>query len=407
MNNISICQTLVINCGSSSIKFALIELQSGNVLAGGIADRLGTDSATLEVHLGASRESASLASANHGSALRAIVEILERAFEEKLNIASIGHRIVHGGEFFRSAVRIDESVIQKIDTCSKLAPLHNPAHVLGIRTAMACFPDVPQVAVFDTAFHQTLPPEAFLYAIPYEYYETLAVRRYGMHGTSHHYVGMQAAKALGKPFESISLLTAHLGNGCSVCAIRNGQSVDTSMGLTPLEGVMMGTRTGDVDPNLHLFLHENTGLSLQEITTILNRKSGLLGVSGISNDMRTVASAAAEGHVRASLAINLFAYRLAKGMLALTAALSDLDAIVFTGGIGENSSLIRAKTCQHLQLLRVCLDPDRNAISGRNSEGVISAAASPGPQVMVIPTNEEWMIARSTADVLSESTLTP
>ncbi|MFY8215794.1 MAG: acetate kinase [Chthoniobacterales bacterium] len=397
-------QILVINCGSSSIKFALFELPAGIVLASGLADRLGTPDALLEVRADACKWTPELRESGHGEALRTIIRTLETALGERLNITAIGHRVVHGGEFFRSAVRIDESVIQKIDACSKLAPLHNPAHVLGIRTAMACFPEIPQVAVFDTAFHQSLEPHVFLYAIPYEYYESLGVRRYGMHGTSHHYVAMQAAAALGKPLGSLSLLTAHLGNGCSVCAIQDGKSVDTSMGLTPLEGLMMGTRSGDVDPNLHQFLHENAGLSVAEITAVLNRKSGILGVSGVSNDMRTVSAAANSGNTRAQLAIDMFAYRLAKAMLAMTAPLSHLDAIVFTGGIGENSALIREKACSHLQILGVHLDPERNHSAGKQTGGFISADSACGPALLVIPTNEESMIARSTDETLSNST---
>jgi len=397
-------QILVINCGSSSIKFALHDLTNGSVLARGLADRLGTDDARLEVDAGGRKWNPELSGSGHSEALRAIIHSLESALGEQLEIAAIGHRVVHGGEFFRAAVRIDESVIEKIDACSKLAPLHNPAHVLGIRTATDFFPDVPQVAVFDTAFHQSLKPHVFLYAIPYEYYETLAVRRYGMHGTSHHYVGMRAAEALGKSFESVSLLTAHLGNGCSVCAIRDGKSADTSMGLTPLEGVMMGTRSGDVDPNLHLFLSENADLTVAEITTMLNRSSGLLGISGVSNDMRTVCAAASEGNARAQLAIDMFAYRLAKAMLALTASLNHLDAIVFTGGIGQNSALIREKTCAHLALLAVDLDGTRNREAGKHTGGFISSPSSSGPALLVIATDEEWMIAHSTDDVLTNST---
>lgn len=397
-------QILVINCGSSSLKFSLIDHPAGIIRASGQADRLGTESAVLEITISDQKSTSDLPSVDHGGVLRAVIQSLEDAWGSDLNISAIGHRVVHGGEFFRSAVLIDESVIEKIDACSKLAPLHNPAHVLGIRTAMESFAGIPQVAVFDTAFHQSMEPHAFHYAIPYEYYESLGVRRYGMHGTSHHYVGMQAAVALAKPFESVSLLTAHLGNGCSVCAIRDGLSVDTSMGLTPLEGVMMGTRSGDVDPNLHQFLNENAGLSVAEVTTMFNRKSGLLGVSGVSNDMRSVSAAAASGNVRAALAIDMFAYRLAKGMMALAAGLDRLDAVVFTGGIGENSSMIRTKTCSHLQLLGVDLDPDRNLESGKQSGGFISSSAATGPALLVIPTNEEWMIAQSTAAVLTQST---
>ena len=387
---------LVINCGSSSIKFALIEFPEGKVRATGLVDRLGTPGAEITLKIGDLRTEAPLPSAGHGQAMEAIIRTLERTLGGNLKLDGIGHRVVHGGESFSHPVRITSDVIAEIERLSKLAPLHNPANALGICSAIAAFPNVPQVAVFDTAFHQTMPKYAYLYAVPFEYYETHGIRRYGMHGTSHHYVGMEAAKLLGKPFDSLKLITAHLGNGSSACAIRNGQSVDTTMGLTPLEGLMMGTRSGDVDPGLHLHLHENLDLSLAAINAVLNKQSGLLGVSGVSNDLRSVVEASEAGNERAAIAVEMLCYRLAKGIGALCAALDSLDALVFTGGIGENSTLVREKTIGHLKVLGAAIDPARNSRHGRDNNCVISADSS-SLSILVVPTNEEWMIASSTA----------
>ena len=286
--------------------------------------------------------------------------------------------------------------MRRIEELADLAPLHNPAGVQGIRIATELFPDKQQVAVFDTAFHQTLPPHAFHYAIPYEYYEKYRIRRYGFHGTSHHFVVLQAAKRIGKPIEETQFISAHLGNGCSATAVRHGQSVDTSMGLTPQEGLVMGTRSGDVDPNLHLFLQEKEDHSLREITEMLTRKSGLLGVSGVSHDMRFVIAAAAEGNKRARLAVDLFCYRLARSVLGLAAALSSIDALIFTGGIGENSAAIRAQVLTHLAILHPELDQKLNETHGKGADGRITRSDR-ALLCLVIPTNEELMIARETA----------
>jgi acetate kinase len=388
---------LVINCGSSSIKFALIELPEGRRVVTGLAERLETSEAIIDFKFGQLRSDTSLPSANHVTAMHAILHGLQEMLGESMRIDGIGHRVVHGGRSFSAAMKVDADVIAEIERCSRLAPLHNPANAIGIRSAMVDFPDVPHVAVFDTAFHQSMPQHAALYAIPYEYYEEHDIRRYGMHGTSHHYVGMEAAKLLGKDFSEVNLITAHLGNGSSACAIRKGRSADTTMGLTPLEGLMMGTRSGDVDPDLHLHLHENLGLSVEEISRILNRKSGLLGVSGISNDLRTVVAAANEGNERARIAFDLLCYRLAKGIAGLSAALDTLDAVVFTGGIGENSALVRERAISHLALLKLKIDPALNSEHGRNSGGTISTADS-SARVMVVATDEEAMIAKSTAE---------
>jgi acetate kinase len=291
---------------------------------------------------------------------------------------------------------LDDAVLAQIRACSELAPLHNPANVLGIEAARRAFAELPQVAVFDTAFHQTLPRAAYLYAIPYQYYEQQQVRRYGFHGTSHQYVAGAAARVLGKPLEALDLVTAHLGNGASVCAVQSGRSVDTSMGFTPLEGLVMGTRSGDVDPNLHEYLAKHTPLDLQQITEMLNKKSGLLGLSGVSNDMRTLLALRAEGNDRARLAIEVFCYRLAKTILGLCAGLSRVDALVFTGGIGEHAAEVRAQTLGHLRVLGAAVDDELNRVHGAGQDGRITRQTSTLLS-LVIPTNEELVIARETA----------
>ncbi|MET0792384.1 MAG: acetate kinase [Polyangiaceae bacterium] len=384
---------LVINCGSSSLKFALIEPDSGRVQHHGLAERLGMPSADLVLDDGESE--ALVSGADHGVALD---RILERVKSER--VAAVGHRVVHGGERFSESVLLDDAVVAQIDACTPLAPLHNPANLLGIREARARFPRVPQVAVFDTAFHHRMPPRAFQYAVPHEWYERYGLRRYGFHGTSHRFVAEEAAARLGRPLAELMLVTAHLGNGCSACAISGGQSVDTTMGLTPLEGLVMGTRSGDVDPNLHEFLAKQSGLGLAEITELLNKKSGLLGLSGTSNDMRTLLEARSGGDARAALAIDVFCHRLAKAVLGLCAGLTRLDALVFTGGIGEHAAEIRAQTLSQLRILGAALDASLNADHGKHSNGRITQESS-GVLALVIPTNEELVIAREAARFLS------
>ncbi len=381
---------IVINCGSSSLKFAVFPVTGESVLVKGLAERLGSPEAVLKIERDGETISIQIPSATHHDALQAAVGRMS-----SLNPRGVGHRMVHGGEEFTGSVVIDDNVMAAVERCSSLAPLHNPANLVGVRTARELFPELPQVAVFDTAFHQTLPRKAFLYAIPYSYYEELKVRRYGFHGTSHHFVSLETARLLGKQPEQTSLITMHLGNGGSACAIQNGHSVDSTMGLTPSEGLVMGTRSGDVDPALHQFLQDQTGMRLSEITAMLNSQSGLLGISGLSNDMRTLAEAARNGHERAALAIEVFCYRLAKSVCGLVAALDTIDAFVFTGGIGENSADVRARTAAHLKILGVDLDENRNACHGRNDGGWISSDRSRVP-CLVVPTNEELMIARET-----------
>jgi acetate kinase len=386
-------EILIINCGSSSLKFALLD--GGTFLAEGIFERLGRPEASGRWKINGDSGSAEFPHASHQAALAAAVELLETRLGSPLPVKAVGHRVVHGGEFFSEATLINHDVLAKIELCRDLAPLHNPAHALGIRLARKFFPEVPHVAVFDTAFHQSMPEHAWMYALPFEMYKRYAVRRYGAHGTSHAYVAAQAAERLGRPLAELHLITAHLGNGCSACAVREGRSVDTTMGLTPLEGLMMGTRSGDVDPNIFPYLRRVSGMPFEEIARMLNHKSGLLGVSGVSNDMRAVLQASGEGYRQATQAVDLFCYRLAKGLLGMAAGLDRVDALVFTGGIGENNAFVRERTLRHLQILRPELDAERNVQHGRSAQGRITADTSP-LTCLVVPTCEERAIALQT-----------
>ncbi|MFI7867556.1 acetate kinase [Ectopseudomonas khazarica] len=387
---------LVINCGSSSIKFALVNEAQETFILSGLAERLGSPEAVLHWRLGEHKDSLALPGADHRQALSHLLPIVQQAAAGALH--GIGHRVVHGGEHFSGASRLDASSLHSIRQIAPLAPLHNPANLQGIEAAMKLFPDLIQVAVFDTAFHQTLPEHAFRYAVPQALYAEHGVRRYGFHGTSHRYVSQKAAQMSGLAVEASSWLVAHLGNGSSTCAVENGLSRDTSMGLTPLEGLVMGTRSGDVDPNMHSHLARTLGWSLEQIDAMLNHDSGLLGLSGLSNDMRTLELAREQGHPGATLAIEVFCYRLAKSLAAMSCALQRLDGVVFTGGIGENSALIRRKTLDHLGLLGLKLDEQANA---RCIRGIAGAIHAPGhPRVLVVPTNEERQIALDTLALL-------
>ncbi|GAB3474866.1 acetate kinase [Azotobacter salinestris] len=392
---------LVLNCGSSSLKFALISQAHAMPLLAGQAERLNSPQALLHCWQAASiRHQRELPGADHRAALEALLPLVEEACEGRLH--GIGHRVVHGGEQFTQSCLIDARALAAIRAMVPLAPLHNPQNLLGIETAMQLFPGLPQVAVFDTAFHQSMPEHAFRYAIPDYLYREHGVRRYGFHGTSHHYVGRRAAELAGLSPGDSSWLSAHLGNGCSTCAIVDGQSRDTSMGLTPLEGLVMGTRSGDVDPNLYGHLARVLGWSLEEIDHLLNSESGLLGLSGLSNDMRSLEQARARGHRPATLAIEVFCYRLAKSLAALSCALPRLDGVIFTGGIGENSPLVRARTVGHLGLLGLAVDKAANA---RCVGGVSGAINAPGhPRLLVIPTSEERQIALDTLALLDSPT---
>ena len=389
---------LVINTGSSSIKMSLLERSSMQLLAEGLTQRLGEGVAVLSWNIGEETINQNLTEANHQSAMAEMLDILFTHIN-KTSIVAVGHRVVHGGEKFVAPTLLDEEVIADIQALSHLAPLHNPSNLLGVQAAMARLSDVSHIAVFDTAFHQTMPQKASLYAVPYAWYEQFGVRRYGFHGTSHHYVAEETARMLGRGVQDISILVAHLGNGCSASAIAKGISVDTTMGLTPLEGLVMGTRSGDVDPGLIDFMSRQTGSSLKELTGVLNKESGLLGLSGLSNDMRSLILASEDGDMQATLAIEVFCYRLAKALLGLTACLEQLDAIVFTGGIGEHAAVVRSKTLAQLKLLGVQLDEQANHKHGVLNKGLISSSDS-NVAVMVVPTNEEKMIAEYVCEVL-------
>ena len=386
----------MINCGSSSVKFALIDTVTAESWISGLVECLNSADTELSWRFDGQQASKVLPDADLVKALSEIMAILPAEAE----VVAVGHRVVHGGEAFAASVRIDDAVLAGLDQCSTLAPLHNPANIAGIRAAQKVFPNQPQVAVFDTAFHQTLPKYAYLYAVPYEWYENLGVRRYGFHGTSHRYVAGETARRMGKDLSDLSMVIAHLGNGCSSCAVEAGQSMDTTMGLSPLEGLVMGTRSGDVDPALPQFIASRLGWSMQKIMRALNKESGLLGLSGQSNDMRTLVAAMDGGDERATLAIEVFAYRLAKSILGLTAALSKLDVIVFTGGIGENSPQVRAKTIAHLRVLGIKLDEGLNAQNGEVPSGRITQAGC--LPCLVVATNEERMIARETIAITVE-----
>ncbi|MDB5046242.1 MAG: acetate kinase [Deinococcus sp.] len=390
--------TLVLNCGSSSVKFALLNPASGEVRLSGLAERLGAPEASVRLEQGGQRTTNALKGGAYAEAFDVLLTELD-ALGVRSEIRAVGHRVVHGGERFSAPARITPQVLDAIRACVPLAPLHNPANLSGIEAARAAFPGVPHVAVFDTAFHQTMPDVAYRYAVPEVWYTRHGVRRYGFHGTSHAFVAAEAAAMLGRPLGELNLVTAHLGNGSSVCAVQGGRSVDTSMGLTPLEGLVMGTRSGDVDPGLHDYLARQTGLTLSEITAALNRESGLLGLSNLASDMRELEAAAAGGHAGARLAVDVFVYRLAKTVAGMAVALGRLDGLVFTGGIGENSATIRAATLRRLAVLGFEVDEAANAAAVRGQSGLITAGGVPA---LVVNTNEELSIARQTEEVLAQ-----
>lgn len=379
---------LTINCGSSSVKFSVLDVQTCDVLLAGICEGINTESACLTVNDG---EPVKLAHQNYEDALDVISTELEKR-DLMESVAFIGHRIAHGGAIFKESVLITDDVIEQIRQVSPLAPLHNYANLNGVESSRARFPHVPQVAVFDTSFHQTLKPEAYLYGLPYRYFEEYGVRRYGFHGTSHRYVAQRANELLGLSAEHSGLVIAHLGNGASVCAVQNGKSVDTSMGMTPLEGLIMGTRCGDVDFGAMAWLARQTGQSMDDLEQVVNKESGLLGISGISADLRTLEKAWHSGEPRAQLALNTFVHRIARTIGGHAASLLRLDAVIFTGGIGENSQLIRRLVAERLRIFGIYLDETKNSQTNRAGERIISDSHS-SVVCAVIPTNEEKMIA--------------
>ena len=387
---------LVLNCGSSSLKGAVLNSENGDVLLSCLGEKLNLADAYITFKVNGQKERVDLsATPNHTGAVGAMLEKL-KAMGLDSQIGAIGHRVVSGGEEYSESVLIDDSVMAAIEKCIPLAPLHNPANLLGIRAAQDIFKGLPNVAVFDTAFHQTMPEHAYMYAIPRKFYRELGVRRYGFHGTSYRFVAEEAANVLGADKNNLKLVIAHLGNGASITAVRNGKSMDTSRGLTPLEGLVMGTRSGDVDPSIFSFLADNLKLSTQQITDILNKESGLMGISELSSDCRVIEEESLNGHEGAVLALEMFSYRLAKYVASMAVAAGGLDALVFTGGIGENSDIIREKVLNYCAFLGFSVDKEANTAARFGKAGVITAADSK-VKAVVIPTNEELMIAQDTA----------
>ena len=388
---------LVINCGSSSLKYQLIDSETENVLAKGLCERIGIDGRLVYQKAGCDKEITEAAMPTHKEAIQMVLDALVNdktgAVKSLSEVNAVGHRIVHGGEKFASSVVITDEVLEAVAQCNDLAPLHNPANLIGINACKELMPGVPMVAVFDTAFHQTMPEKAYLYGLPYEYYENYKVRRYGFHGTSHSFVSKETARFLGMDLENSKIIVCHLGNGASISAVKDGKCVDTSMGLTPLEGLVMGTRSGDIDPAIMEYIAKKENLDIAGVMNVLNKKSGLEGISGLSSDFRDLTAGAKEGNKRAIAAIEVFCYRVAKYVGSYVAAMNGVDAIAFTAGIGENVGLVREKVCSYLGYLGITLDAEANAKSGDNC--VISAADSK-VKVAVIPTNEELAICRET-----------
>ncbi len=393
---------LVINCGSSSLKYQLIDSETEQVLAKGLCERIKIDGRLK--HTPAGKETIVLDSPmpDHTAAVELVLKMLtdkEHGVISSLDeIGAVGHRIVHGGEKFAASTIITDEVIEAITECNDLAPLHNPANLIGIDSCKKLMPNVPMVAVFDTAFHQTMPAKAYLYGIPYEYYEKYKIRKYGFHGTSHSFVSKHTAELLGRKPEELKTIVCHLGNGASICAVQNGKSVDTSMGLTPLDGLVMGTRSGTVDPAVIEFIAQKENKTISEVMDILNKKSGVAGVSGVSSDFRDLDAAIAQGNERAKIAMDLFCYRVAQYIGSYTAVMNGVDAIAFTAGVGENNSTARAGICSYLGYLGIEIDAEKNQVRGEDQ--VISTDNSKVP-VLVVPTNEELAIARETVALVS------
>lgn len=395
-------EVLVINCGSSSLKFQLIDSEKEHVLAKGLCERIGIDKSSITYQSDkCEKMTKEVDMPTHNEAINAVISALTDEKTGVINdmseVKAVGHRVVHGGEYFSSSAIVDEDVLEKIEKCNYLAPLHNPANVIGIKACMKIMKDTPNVVVFDTAFHQTMPEEAYLYGIPREYYEKHKIRRYGFHGTSHSYVSKRVAQIINKPVEELKTIVCHLGNGASICAVDGGKSVDTSMGLTPLAGVMMGTRSGDIDPGILEVLAKMENKDVSEITNILNKKSGVSGLSQVSSDFRDITKAIEEGNTVAKSALDAYIRTVVRFVGAYVAVMNCVDTIVFTAGVGENNSAVRAGVVKHLKYLGVELDEEANKIRGE--EKLISTADSK-VKVYVVPTNEELAIARETVELV-------
>ena len=393
---------LVINCGSSSLKYQLIDMETEELMAKGLVERIGIEGSRIKHEtIGKEKKTIETPMQDHKRALELVMESLTNeeygAIKSLDEIDAVGHRVVHGGEDFAQSVIIDEKVLKGIEDNVEIAPLHNPPNIMGIKACQRLLPNVKQVAVFDTAFHQTMPAESYIYALPYEYYEKYKIRRFGFHGTSHKYITNRAAEMLGKDVNEVNLITCHLGNGSSICAVKNGKSIDTSMGFTPLEGLAMGTRCGDLDPAILPFIMEKENLSTDEINTLINKKSGVLGISGVSSDFRDIEAARDEGNKRAKLALDIFEKRVRGYIGSYMTELDHVDAIVFTAGVGENSIEMRESIVNGLKSLGIKIDPERNNVRGEDK--LISADDS-SIKIFVIPTNEELMIARDTKELV-------
>lgn len=389
---------LVINCGSSSLKFQLINSDTEAVLAKGLCERIGIDGSLTYQPAGGEKKTEDKAMPTHTEAIQFVIDALTDADSGVVKsldeIGAVGHRLVHGGEKFASSAVITEEMTKAVEECNDLAPLHNPANLIGVRACQKLMPETPMVGVFDTAFHQTMPEKAYMYGLPYEYYEKYKVRRYGFHGTSHSFVSKRTAELLNRPYEETKTIVCHLGNGASICAVENGKSVDTSMGLTPLEGLVMGTRSGDIDPAILEFLAKKENLDIDGLMTMLNKKSGVYGLSNnLSSDFRDLTAGAADGNRPAQIALDVFCYRVAKYVGSYVAAMNGVDAIAFTAGIGENVCIVREKVCAYLGYLGVELNKEANAIRG---EEITISTPDSKVKVMVVPTNEELAIARET-----------
>jgi acetate kinase len=395
---------LVINCGSSSLKYQFINMENEAVMAKGLVERIGIEGSILTHRPeGMDKVIIQQPMKDHTDAIKLVIEALvdekHGVIKDMSEIGAVGHRVVHGGEKYSTSVLIDGNVMEALEECSKLAPLHNPPNLIGINACKELMPNTPMTAVFDTAFHQTMPKYSYLYALPYEMYEKYGIRKYGFHGTSHKFVSQQAAEMLGKDIKDVKIITCHLGNGASIAAVDGGKTVDTSMGFTPLEGLVMGTRCGDIDPAIVTFIENECDMSAAEVNNLMNKKSGVLGISGVSSDFRDIEDAAAEGNERAQLALDMFHYQVTKYIGAYAAVMGGVDAIVFTAGLGENSPEARYETTKSLEFLGVKVDAEKNNVRGKKVD--VSAEGSK-VRVFVIPTNEELVIARDTKEIVEK-----
>ena len=394
---------LVINCGSSSLKYQVIDSDTEKVLAKGLCERIGIDGRLVYTPAGGEKEVSDLDMPTHKQAIQFVIEALTNEktgiIKHLDEIGAVGHRLVHGGEKFACSTVIDEEVIKAVEECTDLAPLHNPANLIGVRACQELMPNTPMVGVFDTAFHQTMPLEAYMYGIPYEYYEKYRIRKYGFHGTSHSFVSKRMAELLGKPIEDTKIIVCHLGGGASICAVKGGKSVDTTMGLSPLEGLIMGTHSGDLDPSVMEFICKKENMDINGIMDVLNKKSGVQGLSGVSSDFRDLQEGTVNGNKRCEMAVDVFCYRVVKYIGAYVAAMNGVDAIVFTAGLGENDEIVRRKVVNRLGYLGITLDEEVND-NGRGKEIAISTPDSKVP-VWIVPTNEELAIARETVALLN------